>query len=211
MLATTLLTVLSLVTPPAAVRVCKNTACKKSGSQDTLDALFHLASASKQATDAAAENTAVACATTQAAFAARCVEASGCLGKCGSGPNCCTTTSDILYHDVYKPASCVALLDVVGVDVPEPAQKAWLRRMYAMRALRSNKPGEAAALLTEALNEASVLRANAAHLIQSLLELRADAHEVSGERDKAAADRERAVGMRGLTAESLVRRVPEPV
>jgi hypothetical protein len=49
--------------------------------------------------------------------------------------------------------------------------------MYAVRALRSNKPGEARALLTEALKEASTLRGDAANLLSHLLEFRADIAE----------------------------------
>ena len=81
------------------------------------------------------------------------------------------------------------------------AQRAWLRRMYAMRAMRANKHTEARALLTEALNEASSLRGNAAHMLQALLELRADVHDALGDAPKAVSDRERAASMRAMLPE----------
>ena len=133
----------------AGLLVCKNKPCKKSGALDTFDSLFALATASEQAN--AKSSPSVAQASLQASFAAARIASSGCLAHCGSGPNCAVDNApeDVL-HDVYKPASCVALLSHVGIDVPEAAQKAWLRRMYAMRAMRSNKPAEAVSLLTEA-------------------------------------------------------------
>ena len=198
---------LALTVPPPGLRVCKNTACKKSGSADTLETLFFLASTSSEANENAAKAAAAhgasspALAALQASFAASRVEASGCLGKCGSGPNCAATDSEELFHDVYKPKSCVALLAHVDISVPEAAQRAWLRRMYAMRAMRANKHTEARALLTEALNEASSLRGNAAHMLQALLELRADVHDALGDAPKAVSDRERAASMRAMLPE----------
>ena len=84
-------------------------------------------------------------------------------------------------------------------QVPEVATKAWLRRMYAVRALRSNKPAEARALLTEALQEASKLRGDAASLLSHLLELRADIAESVGDSEACNADRAHAKQMRSLT------------
>ena len=71
--------------------------------------------------------------------------------------------------------------------------------MYAVRALRSNKPGEARALLTEALKEASTLRGNAANLLSHLLEFRADVAESLGDVQARDADRAHALQMRSLT------------
>ena len=74
--------------------------------------------------------------------------------------------------------------------------------MYAMRAMRSNKHAEAVALLTEGLQEASVLKSGAAHLLQQLLELRADVYDQLRDTEKAAADRKRAAGLRSMVAET---------
>ena len=128
-----------------SVRVCTNTACKKGGSLDTLEGLRELASTSEEANHAATLQEGVSLAATQAAFAASRVETTGCLGGCGSGPNCCMTAAskEQIYYDVYKPKSLTALLEAAGLTVPDAATKAWLRRMYAIRALRSNKPAEA--------------------------------------------------------------------
>jgi hypothetical protein len=116
------------------------------------------------------------------------------------GPNVAATDGEV-FHDVYKPASCVALLAHAGITTPEPARAAWLRRMYATRALRRNQPREAVALLTEALQEASTLKGAAAHMLQELLEMRADAHDLlqdESSRSAAAADRRRAASLREL-------------
>ena len=203
LLLTAALTAMVIPRQHVGIRVCKNTACKKDGAQDTLESLFYLASTSEQA-NGNVEFTGAACSAMQASFAASRVQASGCLGQCGTGPNCATTDSDDLFFDVYKPASCVALLKHVGVDVPDAAQRAWLRRMYAMRALRRNDPREAKTLLTQALTEASELRSSAAHMLQALLELRADVQESLGDREGATSDRQRAAHMRELTQKSAV-------
>ena len=202
MIAATLVAaaVLSLSADPIGLRICKNSVCRKAGSADTLDSLFALAATSDQANSN--QNGEVVLATLQEAFAASHVQACGCLGGCGSGPNVVTTDggpSDV-FHNVYKPSSCAALLDHVGVTVPEAAQRAWLRRMYAMRALRSNKGGEALALLTEALQEASSLKGRAAHLLTLLLEQRADVHEMLRDAPSARDDRERAARLRAMPA-----------
>ena len=122
------------------------------------------------------------------------VEAFGCLGQCGRGPNV-GTSDGYLYYDIYKPKQCAALLGEVGISVPDAAMRAWLHRMYAMRAMRSNELTEARTLLTEALNEASSLESNAAYMLQALLELRADVHDALGDADKASEDRQRAAAM----------------
>ena len=194
----------STTTPPSGLRVCKNVACKKAGSLDTLDSLFALATTSDEA-NAAASRSGGSLVALQAAFAASRIQSAGCLEGCGNGPNVVTTDAtgpEDVFHDVYKPASCVALLEHIGIHVPDAAKKAWLRRMYAMRAMRSNKHAEAIALLTEGLQEASVLKSGAAHLLQQLLELRADVYDQLRDAEKAAADRKRAAGLRSMVAET---------
>lgn len=118
---------------PTGVRVCTNTACKKAGSADTLLSLRILASCADEAS--AAAEAGLTLSTVQAAFGASHVDSCGCLGGCGSGPNCVLIGSEVedVLHDVYKPKSAVALLSMIGLTVPEPATKAWLRRMYAVR------------------------------------------------------------------------------
>ena len=116
--------------PPCGLRVCKNSVCRKAGSQDTLETLFALASTSDEANALAAGAASTASlAAVQASFAASRIEPSGCLTKCGLGPNCVTTDGgpEDIFHDVYKPATCVALLEHVGVSVPEEATRAWVR------------------------------------------------------------------------------------
>ena len=196
----------ALIPRPPGVSVCTNTACKKGGSMDTLLTLRVLAACSRQASEAQTTSSQgrVALATLQEAFAATRVDTCGCLGGCGSGPNCYLTDAGIdeVLHDVYKPKSAVALLEAVGLDVPEPAVKAWLRRMYAVRALRSNDPKEAIAILSEALVEAAPLKGNGAHLLSHLLELRSDVHVSVGNQEAAQQDSERAARIRGLMPEA---------
>jgi hypothetical protein len=137
----------------------------------------------------------------QASFAAARVESSGCLGKCGSGPNCvsCDEIScDDVFRGVYKPASAAAILDHIGVHVPDTAVKAWVRRAYALRALRSNSPAEARNLLTEALQTASVMKRRAANLMAELLDMRGDVAEALKDARAAEEDRARAAQMRRL-------------
>ena len=158
LMAAALYLMLPLVAFPApGIRTCQNKACKKAGAADTLETLFTLASASREASAGAQAESSLAA--VQSAFAASRVEASGCLGKCGSGPNCVSTEGgpEDIFHDVYKPAACTALLEEIGVHVPEAAQKAWLRRMYAKRAMQCNKHDEAVALLTQAYAPPSLL------------------------------------------------------
>ena len=188
--------------PPIGLRVCTNTACRKAGSQDTYELIAALASTAEQV--AVPPRTSLsAC---QAAFAATRVQRCGCLGGCGSGPNVATTddtdAADGIFRDVYKPASAAALLAHIGVHVPDEAVKAWLRRMYAVRSMRANKPAEAHALLTEALGLAAPLKRRGCHLLSLLLDERADISEgLLGDASAAAADRERAAQLRELTSE----------
>jgi hypothetical protein len=104
-----------------------------------------------------------------------------------------------MFRDVYKPQSGAALLAHVGLTVPDAATRAWLRRMYAVRKLRSNRPREAHALLTEALTEAGALKARGAYLLSHLLELRADVADACGDAPAGQSDRKRAEQMRRLT------------
>ena len=53
------------------------------------------------------------------------------------------------------------------------------------------------------LNEASVLKGDAAHMLQALLEQRADVREALGDATMAADDRQRAAKMRTMTSESV--------
>ncbi len=177
----------------AALRVCTNTVCRKAGSQDTLDMLTALAACAAPTAPGAVA------ADCQRAFAAESVQSCGCLGGCGRGPNC-VGEDDEIYYDVYKPKSGVALLlEELKIDVPDEATRAWLHRMYAMRAMRSNQPREAVSLFTSALNEAGALGVRGALLLSQLLDKRADAHELVGDGEKAAADRAQAESMLGLT------------
>lgn len=197
-------TTAALVTSsPAGVKVCTNKACKKGGSSDTLETLHFLASVSEEATLAAASQSQAVVSLTaqQSSYGATHVSACGCLGGCGSGPNCVAVASEEIFHDVYKPASCAALLAHTGIHVPDAAVKAWVRRMYAIRSLRQNKPAEAHALLTEALQQASPLRANSALLLAHLLDLRADVSDSLGDTEAAAADRKHASQMHALMPE----------
>ena len=190
----------ALSTTHGSVRVCTNTACEKAGSTDVLEGLHILASVSEEANQAASKaastKSVASLAAMQAAFAAARVDSCGCLGGCGSGPNCVAATEDEeVFYDVYKPASQSALLEAAGLHVPDAATKGWLRRMYAVRALRSNKPTEARARLTEALQEAGTLRGDGANLLSHLLELRADVAESVGDVSEADEDRARAIQM----------------
>lgn len=199
------LTTAAIVTPsPVGVKVCTNKACKKAGSSDTLETLHFLASTSAEANLAAAapSQTAVSLTAQQSGYGAKCVSACGCLGGCGSGPNCLASANEGIFHDVYKPASCAALLAHTGIHVPDAAVKAWVRRMYAIRSLRQNKPTEAHALLTQALQQASPLRANSALLLAHLLDLRADVSDSLGDIEAAAADRKHASQMHSLMPET---------
>lgn len=215
----------------SALKVCMHTACKKAGSHDTLDTFRILAASSDEATACASQELAVA--TQQHAFGDMAVGACGCLGGCGSGPNCVSDDGEVyrarppatsnptrsgavpltshiyaargLADDVYKPASAVALLEAEGVHVPEAATRAWLKRMYAVRALRRNNPQEALSLLTLGLNEAGALREQGVALLSHLLDLRADVHESVRDLQSARADREHATTMRKLTGPTHTR------
>ena len=81
--------------------------------------------------------------------------------------------------------------------------RAQLRRMYAIRSRRANKAREAVALLTEALQEASGLKVRGVHLMQGLLETRADVHESLQDAESASADRARAAKLRAMRVETL--------
>ena len=74
----------------------------------------------------------------QSAFAAERVEAFGCLGQCGKGPNVELCDGSLeqceLFHDVSKPITAQALLEESGVYVPDDATGAVLKRAYALRA-----------------------------------------------------------------------------
>jgi len=186
---------MTLACVTSALRVCTNTACKKSGSREVLEGAQLLAACAPQALAKASDSLDVF--TLQQAFSAAKVASCGCLGGCGSGPNCVSESGEIFY-DVFKPSAAVALLELEGVSVPDAATKAWLKRMYAMRALRKNDPKEALGLLTIALNEAGALKHQGASLLSHLLELRADVHEQLRDPTSAASDRAMALLMRSL-------------
>jgi len=193
----------ALKAAPHSLRVCRSKTCTHGGSAHTLEGLRILASASDEANDAiagAATNT-IAIAAMQTAFAASRVEKRGCLGSCGKGPNVLLARGDAVTtcYGISKTNELVALLDDARLHVPEPASKAWVRRTYAVRALRRNKPGEARALLTQALHEAGALKSNAAALIAHLLDLRADVAESQGDGEAAEQDRAHSLKMRNLT------------
>jgi len=187
--------VILLVTGLDALRVCTSTACKKAGSRDSLETFRVLTACANEAlinNDAMLDTVML-----QQAFSATKVDSCGCLGNCGKGPNVVSEGGEV-FNDVHKPATCVALLQEEGITVPESATKAWVKRMYAMRALRANNPKEALGLLTSALNEAGSLRHQGATLLSHLLELRADVHEQLRDQASAEADRAKAQQMRGL-------------
>ena len=82
--------------------------------------------------------------------------------------------------------------------MPDEASKAWLKRSYAVNALRRNDPAEACSLLTLALKDAAPLKERGALLLAALLDLRAEARQQLGQDDLAAADEKRAQQMRSL-------------
>ena len=172
-------TVATALTTADRILVCTNKACRKAGSHDTLRLLRGLASTAAVSADATSQ-----------------IDSCGCLGGCGMGPNVAAEASGEVFKDVYKPKSASALLEaVLGLTVAEEAVKASVHRMYAERAMRANKLDEALGLLTTALNTAGTLRLQGAVLLAELLHLRADVHTRKGDRDAAAADRERAEGL----------------
>ncbi len=172
------------------LRVCTSKTCRKAGSHTTLAMLRDLAS-----TAAPESRTGTSAAMVQRAFAAAKVETCGCLGGCGNGPNVVNDVMGEVFNDVYKPRSGVALLREVGVDVADEAAQACVKQLYAERALRKNKPGEAVPLLTDALNRAGALKLRAAQLLHRLLDARADAREQMGDKAGAEEDRARADAM----------------
>ena len=174
-----------------SLRVCTSRTCRKAGSHTTLALLRDLASTAAPDGVGAATSAAVV----QQAFAAAKVESCGCLGGCGNGPNVVHDHTGEVFNDVHKPRSGVALLHEVGVEVADEAAQACVKQLYAERALRANKPDEAVALLTDALNRAGALKLRAANLLHRLLEARADAREQTGDRTAAADDRARADAM----------------
>ncbi|KAL1520076.1 hypothetical protein AB1Y20_023551 [Prymnesium parvum] len=185
---------LSLITPLALVlvseprlQVCTNKACRKAGALDTLALLQSLASTAPLST---APPASLSAALLQQAAAQAAVAPCGCLGKCGGGPNVLSSRSSEVFRDVFKPITALALLqDEAGVEVPDVAAKACLAKMYADRALRTNKPDEAVAYLTKALNEAGGLRSQGAYLLYQLLEQRASVYDTLKAPKKAEADR----------------------
>jgi len=202
MIATLLLIISPVAALKAGLSVCTNKACKKAGSLDSLALLRDLATTAK--TPHARAPASVTAASLQQAYACSLVDSCGCLGGCGSGPNVASYRSGEVFHDVYKPLSGQALLEAeLGLDVPDAAVKAYLKKMYADRALRSNKPRDAIGLLTAALNEAGTLRTQAAFLLSRLLEQRADVHESLGDSGAAESDRAAAARMLALPAQEL--------
>jgi hypothetical protein len=187
--------------PSFSLHVCGNKACRKDGASDTFGMLHTLASTAAELDETCDEEVVV---DVQAQFAASHVVRCGCLGSCGRGPNVGLQDSSggsSIIHDVYKPASAMALLTKeLGLQVPEEAGRAYLRKMYADRALRANKPQEALGLLTEALKTAGPLQRSAALLLCKLLEQRADVHEAVGDMEQALADRQTAERLRSAKA-----------
>lgn len=200
-----------LAVPPAAVgvirasvvRVCTNKSCRKDGAADTL-ALFRLLVSTAAPPPLGADPPAVA----QAAFAAAHVQACGCLGQCGKGPNVALCDGAVeqceLFHGVHTPGSASSLLVSGGMAVAEAAAGAALKRAYAMRAMRETRFTEARDLLTSALNEAGAMRLGAAHLLSELLELRADVADECRDWEAAEADRAQAGRLRAAVPPAAV-------
>lgn len=190
------------------LKVCTHKTCRKAGSPATLRLLRELASTAAPVPE---EEQPLSAALLQEAFASACVESCGCLGGCGAGPNVATDSE--VFHDVYKPISALALLnEELGLSVPDEAAAACLNRMYAERALRTNKPRDALGLLTAALNEAGKLRLRAAYLLHQLLLERADVHSLLGDPKAAASDRaaaQRMIEHRLPVGEEAVRSVAD--
>lgn len=185
-----------------SLAMCNNKACKKAGSQDALAMLLALAgtdtSIGKRSDD---EERSVAAAELQKNFAKSCIDQTGCLGKCGSGPNVVNTATGEVYRGVYTPSAATAALEDIGLDIPQAASMAYLKSLHAQRKLedylyspRNNKGclDESLALITEALNGAGTLRAGGAQLIHLLLQQRAKLHEHQGDGEAAQRDRNKA-------------------
>ena len=129
---------LTVSTPVAGPRihVCTNKACKRAGSLDTLALLRALASTTPLPSTTAD----IAAATLQQTHAMSKIEACGCLGGCGNGPNVVATHTGQVFYDVYKPITALALVqEELGLEVPDVAANVYLKKMYADRAMRSNK------------------------------------------------------------------------
>eukprot|EP00316_Scyphosphaera_apsteinii_P017566 CAMPEP_0119311060 /NCGR_PEP_ID=MMETSP1333-20130426/21461_1 /TAXON_ID=418940 /ORGANISM="Scyphosphaera apsteinii, Strain RCC1455" /LENGTH=199 /DNA_ID=CAMNT_0007315355 /DNA_START=23 /DNA_END=622 /DNA_ORIENTATION=- len=188
------------------LRVCMNKACRKAGAHDTVAMLLALASTAKLepaglGLTAASELTA---ASVQLAFASSRVLSCGCLGRCGMGPNVASVETGTIFSDVYKPRSGVSLLqEELQLQIPEEAVEAYLKRAYADRAIRAGKLDDALELLTAALNQAGILRVRAAFLLASLLERRADVHDLRGHEEAARTDRQAAQRMLEHRFESI--------
>jgi hypothetical protein len=192
--------------PKGVIRVCTNKACCKGGAHDTLAVLRLLASTAAADVRAPDLGTSSAAAGVQKAFAAEHVEACGCLGQCGKGPNVALCDGAVerceLFHDVYKPGSARALLTEAGLSISDEAAGAVLKRAFALRALRERRPDEARDLVTAGLNQAGALRLDASHLLSEMLELRADIADELRELDAAAADRAQAEKLRAAIAQA---------
>eukprot|EP00962_Isochrysis_galbana_P014287 scaffold4086_cov129-Isochrysis_galbana.AAC.4 len=193
--------------PKGMIRVCTNKSCRKDGAHDTLAVLRLLASTA--AADAAVSDLGTSAsngAAVQAAFAAEHVEACGCLGQCGKGPNVALCDGAVekceLFHDVHKPRSARALLSEAGLSISDEAAGAVLKRAFALRALRECRPDEARDLVTAGLNQAGALRLDASYLLSEMLELRADISDELRDSDAAAADRVQAERLRAATPQA---------
>ncbi|CAM9344277.1 unnamed protein product, partial [Phaeothamnion confervicola] len=95
------------------ILVCTNTSCRKNGAQATLDMFQDLAPDDIE------------------------VEATGCHGECGNGPNVHVLPADAEYKNVFKPASAEAILSVdFGHDVPADVVSAYKEKMYGDQDLK---------------------------------------------------------------------------
>jgi (2Fe-2S) ferredoxin len=200
-----------------AVGVCENKSCRKTGSPETVTMMRALASTHTGIEKMyAAEIAELSAADIQKNFAKLNVEKTGCLGRCGAGPNVVSMTTGQVFRGVHEPALAVAILEeALGLDIPDVAEKAYSKFMEAQKAMKAvrlfpkknqGKIQEALDLLTSALDEVSTLHAGGALLLYLLFEARGDVYQQMGNVDAAQRDQtcaQYAMSLRYPTGECL--------
>merc|ERR1740138_1825804 len=111
----------------ASLGVCTNRACRKTSSAEVLTMLRMLASTRGGniiAGETGADLTAIK---VQEKFGKARVEKTGCLGKCGAGPNVVNMASGEVHRGVWRTSDAVAVLEAIGLEIPIAASLAYTK------------------------------------------------------------------------------------
>ncbi|CAM9094239.1 unnamed protein product [Chrysoparadoxa australica] len=117
--------------PQPLVKICVNTSCRKANSLQTYQLFEDICPSNCK------------------------VETSGCLGRCGEGPNVSVSHEEgdegAVYNGVVKATKAAAILELEGLTVKDSVVAAYSTKMLGDKAAKMGKASDAVASYNQAL------------------------------------------------------------